>query len=110
MKRDWELLKTIMLTVETGELKTFSEESCRSIFSSVFDPIEKIFYHLQLACDAGWITVRASTVRGKNEVEVTRITFEGHEFISVCRQPEFDSIANKSTSWHSIKNYFKVGM
>jgi len=95
MKRNWDLIRKILLKVEETpapnqlKLKDFPNE----------DGYE-ITYHIQLLIDAGLIdaTINGTTSLDPNDFLLRRLTWQGHEFI--------DSIKNK-TIWDKTKAIFK---
>ncbi len=93
MKRQMELIREIMLAVEEGQdylsIDGYSEEAIK--------------YHAELLIDAdllqGYVSQDMSnTTEIPDEVDIQKITWEGHNFIDAVR---------KETIWQTIKTEFK---
>ena len=99
MKRDFDLLRNILLTVEECEEvppKTLRIES----FLDLCDNPAVVSMHLQLLKDAGFLECRAISrndyIKG---FEIERITFAGYEYL--------DSIRNAKI-WRDVKEKIAV--
>lgn len=95
MKRNWELIRTILMTIEATSDSKF-------LRLSDFDHPNKheITYHVSLLIDAGLIdaTINKTMSLEAHDFLIRGLTWEGHEFI--------DSIKNDSI-WDKVKEAFK---
>ena len=87
MKRDPDLLRLILLAIE-AEPAYHRDGHFR--LSVPGYPEEEVQYHLALLGETGLVKVKDL---GFNEYFVTRLTWEGHEFLDAIRK---DSIWNKA--------------
>ncbi len=91
MKRNWELIRTLILHVEADDTWP------KAIQNIAIDGYEDkdIQYHLFLMEEAGLIRgIDASTRAGKNML-VLRLTWEGHEFAANSKNP---------SNWEKLTN------
>jgi hypothetical protein len=93
MKRDMDLIRTILQRVESDESITPAP------FEIPGHAQEQVNYHIALLKDAGFIE---ATVDGDNSGAVTsafidRLTWQGHEFLDAARD---------DTIWHKAKEHF----
>jgi len=95
MKRDWDTIREILTTLE----KTTT--SCNTLQLSDFpsEQAESISYHTELLIEAGLIDGEMTKSMGRNVPEflITRLTWNGHEFL--------DAI-NNDTVWEKTKKSF----
>jgi hypothetical protein len=77
MKRDMDLIRTIMLEAE----KCPSLEGCRVEIPG--RTREDLYYNAKLAHEAGFIDARF--LPGSTDFHVLRLTYEGHEFLDAAR-------------------------
>ena len=94
MKRDWELIRTIMLALESSpcdmHVSSFSIEE--------YDP-EIVGYHIKLLSDARLVeAINSSSDEMIYEYYAQDLTLAGHEFLDNIRS---------DTNWNKIKNLIK---
>jgi|ERR1700677_3167259 hypothetical protein len=77
MKRDMDLIRTILLEVEESP----SPEGCRIEVPG--RSRDELYYNAQLAHEAGLIEARF--LRGSTDFHVLRLTYAGHEFLDAAR-------------------------
>ncbi len=96
MKRDWDLIREILLKVEE-ECTSSTDEIDLSSFPD--DRATEISYHARLLIEAGLVNGRMidTYVSDLTNFEVESLTWEGHEFI--------DSIRS-SKVWEKTKSTF----
>lgn len=93
MKREMELIRKIMLTVEDDQdISSIEEYSLGSVK-----------YHAALLIEAGLLDgktyiYQSNTTQAPDDVHITKITWSGHDFIDAVR---------KDTVWQTIKTEFK---
>ena len=88
MKRDMELVRTILLAVEeNGPPRGFFQLELRG-----YDP-ETVSHHVLLFGDAGLLEIHDRKLRNHFEVMPKRLTWAGHEFLDAARN---DTIWNKA--------------
>ncbi len=93
MKRDWELIREILLKVEDADSAT------AGINASDFPqhPEDSVNYHMHLLYQAGLIEgMNVQTMSRPLNYVVRRLTWSGHEFL--------DSVRSQ-TVWERIKTY-----
>lgn len=90
MKRDMDLIRTILLEVE----KSSSLNGCR-IEVPGHSP-EELYYNAQQARDAGLIEGRF--LPNSTEFHVLRLTYEGHEFLDAARTDTLWSKAKETVT------------
>jgi len=83
LKRDMDLIRELMLAIESGKHEFTQSEGLEGTDA---EP-EVIFYHLRLLNQAGYLAFPSETVGGAS-FEVQGLTWEGHEFIDTIRDPE----------------------
>jgi DNA-binding transcriptional ArsR family regulator len=88
MKRDMDLVRTILLAIEGGKVQFVHGNS---LDGSDATP-EAVTYHLNLLEQAGLVDVRAKVVGGMTHVR--GLTWGGHEFVDTVRD---------STVWRKTK-------
>lgn len=94
MKRDWELIRKIMIAIEEApfdvHISSFSIDG--------YDP-EFVGYHLKLLSDARLIdSINSSSDEMRYEYYVQELTLTGHEFLDNIRS---------DTNWNKIKKIVK---
>lgn len=88
MERNMELIRTILLKVEAdpkfhGELQSISAASL-----GITDHTEaEVIYHLVMLVEAGYLVGNTKMARA-GAVLVSKITWEGYEFLDSVRNPE----------------------
>ena len=87
MKRDWDVVRKILLKLEEIGNTTSRLESSEV---NGYDP-ELVSYHMQLLDEAGLIKARCRQHRPLNCVALS-MTWKGHEFLDQIRQ---DTVWNK---------------
>ena len=95
MKRDWDTIRDILTKLENSTLPNNILQL--SDFSS--EEAEKISYHTELLFEANLVDGEMSKTlgRGVNDFFITRLTWNGHEFL--------DAI-NNDTVWEKTKKSF----
>ncbi|WP_439259495.1 DUF2513 domain-containing protein [Lonepinella sp. BR2930] len=90
MKRDWDLIRRILLTLEQKADRSplFSDQIAN------YDA-ENVAYHFKIMNDAGLIDGENSSVIGAFNYTAYGLTWQGHEFLDQIRN---DSIWNKIKS------------
>lgn len=90
MKRDLDLLRDMLLLIESSE-----PEISNDTFAELSDDPQLIAFHIQLLIDADFIAYYdASTLGNPNYFIITRMTFAGCEYL--------DSVRN-TTIWEQVK-------
>ena len=94
MKRDWELIRKIMLAIESSpcdmHVSSFSIEE--------YDP-EIVGYHIKLLSDARLVeAINSSSDETMYEYYAQDLTLAGHEFLDNIRS---------DTNWNKIKTLIK---
>ncbi len=90
MKRDWNLIRDILLATEA--LPTY-RELLRPGDVTGYDNAE-ISYHMALLIDAGLVTGKCKTQRDDIFCIVENLTWQGHEFLDKIRE---------NSTWLSFK-------
>lgn len=94
MKRDWELIRKIMIAIE----ETPSDTDVSSFSIDGYAP-EFVGYHLKLLSDAKLIdSINASSDDMRYEYYAQELTLGGHEFLDNIR---------RDTNWNKIKKIVK---
>lgn len=95
MKRDWDTIRKILTTLEDST----STNSTLQLSDFPSDEEEKISYHAELLLEADLIDGEMTRTigRGTNNFYITRLTWNGHEFL--------DAI-NNDTVWEKTKKSF----
>ena len=89
MKRDMDLVRDILLDVETKGQPTVGEQTIDIAIEG--REIEEVQYHLWLLVEAGLIDAHLTTnpqVHTPTRVRLRRLTWQGHEFLDTIRDPE----------------------
>ncbi len=81
MKRDMDLVRQILLTIEEYDgplmrMKDFAELHCAN---------DELFYHLRLLHDGGFIDGTDAQTKTNCEFYVRAMTWDGHEFLDAAR-------------------------
>jgi hypothetical protein len=95
MKRDMDLIRTILLEVE----KSTSPGGCQIKLPD--HSREELYYNVQLAQEAGLIDARFAP--GSTDFHVLRLTYAGHEFLDAARNDTLwakakETVINKTGS------------
>lgn len=83
MKRDMELMRSLMLAVEASE-----ESALLHIPTIDGYPRAQVAEHVRLAVDAGYMTARDASTYGEVDFIQLRLTWSGHEFLDNIKDPE----------------------
>jgi hypothetical protein len=91
MKRDMELIRKILLTVEAHEHGSIQDSIKVDGYTE-----EEVAYHCYLIGDAGLASVIDTTCLSSDgpEADISCLTWEGHEFLDAARDP---------TTWEAAK-------
>ncbi len=89
MKRDLDLVREIMLALETND--DLNGRSRRRYYVGQLLPFpnrnqDELAYHLMLILDEGWIDGQYNRTSG--DFEVNRLTANGHDFVDSTRSPD----------------------
>ena len=82
MKRDWDLLRGILLLTEEQPPGDRVHD-----FSSLGDDDQRIVEHIRLARDAGLLEARIMEAGRESHAAIIRLTPAGHDFLEHARQP-----------------------
>ncbi|MDX2463886.1 MAG: DUF2513 domain-containing protein [Porticoccus sp.] len=97
MKRDWDLIRRILLEIENSpDMDTFLNFSESGyLYTDNLKDYEKeqIIYHIQLLINAGFISTNADLY---GEQEITGLSWKGHEYAEKLRD---------TARWEMIKSY-----
>tara|TARA_R110001592_G_scaffold363402_1_gene688355 strand:+ start:62264 stop:62644 length:381 start_codon:yes stop_codon:yes gene_type:complete len=97
MKRDWDLIRRILLEIENSpDMETFLNFSESGyLYTNNLKDYEKeqIIYHIQLLVNAGFISTNADLY---GEQEITGLSWKGHEYAEKLRD---------TARWEMIKSY-----
>lgn len=90
MKRNWEVIRKIMLKIEA--LPTESDE----VESGTIEGIDNdtAAYHIRLLIESGLVVGSCRNSTGLPWCRANRLTWEGHEFLDKIK---------RDTIWHKIK-------
>jgi Hypothetical protein (DUF2513) len=84
MKRDMELIRELLLAIETDVKNTTFPASQLNLASSWAD--DDVYYHLELMKDAEFVEAEAvRSFQGIDDVMIERMTWAGHEFLDSAR-------------------------
>lgn len=97
MKRDWDLIRRILLEIENSPdmeaFLNFSESGYLYTDNLKDYEKEQIIYHIQLLVNAGFISTNADLY---GEQEITGLSWKGHEYAEKLRD---------TARWEMIKSY-----
>ena len=82
MKRDMELIRELMLSIDSRD---DSEYHAEELEITGGQDIATIKYHLQLLVDAGFIKANVQYNGGGTIILIDRMLWEGHEFLDNAR-------------------------
>ena len=94
MKRDMELIRRILLNIEEyGDLNE------QAIYSYNYD-LETIATHIEMLQQAGYLDAKVHFAMGHVPMEInyTRLTWSGHDFLDSCRNDNVWSKTKKVIS------------
>jgi hypothetical protein len=83
MKRDPDLVRNILLALENKASSNDAVTAKKMMLDGWSE--EEINYHLLLLIEAGYIKGKDSSSDNRTIVFVTRLTWEGHEFLDAAR-------------------------
>ena len=83
MKRDPDLVRNILLALENNASSNDAITAKKMMIDGWNE--DEINYHLLLLVEAGYIRVKDSSSDNRTIVFVTRLTWEGHEFLDAAR-------------------------
>jgi hypothetical protein len=95
MKRDWDIIRTILVRVE----EISPDEGALQLSAFAPEQAASVSYHMELLIEAGLVSGKMSKTLGPGPYNfiVMRLTWQGHEFI--------DAIRN-DTVWQKTKKSF----
>lgn len=94
MKRNWELVRKILLKLEQKVDDTpLDSESLRGFAPDV------VAYHYQLLAQAELICIEDNSKMGEADFVAIHLTWQGHEFLDKIR---------RDTTWNKIKQTLKT--
>ncbi len=95
MKRDMDLIRNILLTIERCDdvpPKMLRNDS----FLDLCDNPQVISLHIELLIEAGYLESKSTlTIDGLKNFEISRITFAGYEYLDTVRDPKV---------WRNVKD------
>jgi hypothetical protein len=106
MKRDMELIRDLLLSIESRDDDDYDYYSCTLKLTTAQSP-EKVKGHLLLLIDAKLIDAKPMTNGGLDEVYIKRMLWAGHEFLDSTKDESIwkdvkDIVAKKGLSMESI--------
>lgn len=98
MKRNWDTIREILTKLED----VIPEEDCLQLSGFPIERASEISYHMELLLEAGLVKGQLLEEFGSDSEDflVTRLTWDGHEFL--------DAIRN-DTVWQKTKKSFVSG-
>ena len=96
MKRDPDLVRNILLALENKASSNDAITAKKMMIDGWSE--EEVNYHLLLLVEAGYIRGKDSSSDNRTIVFVTRLTWEGHEFLDAARDDERWEKAKSSIS------------
>lgn len=94
MKRDWELIRKILIKLESKVDDTpLDSKSFKGVYP------EKVIYHYKILAQAELIQIEDSSTMGEEDYSAINLTWSGHEFL--------DKIRNED-AWNKIKSIVKT--
>lgn len=98
MKRDLDLIRKIMLTLEDKMEygKNFKRATLFEIMKEESLTIEKLAYHVGLLVESGLVKAKEQKYQSGEPTDylINTVTSQGHDFIDIIRQ---------DTTWNNIK-------
>lgn len=80
MKRDFDLIRDILLDVEeNAKLNEW-------YYSDLGKDDNVVLYHYRLLSEAGFVNMKDMTTKSGDDYRITGITYSGHEFLDQIRQ------------------------
>ena len=101
MRRDLDLVRTLMLALEANDRlngRGILIASARELFPEQQETDDILAYHLMQIIDEGWLDGEYIEVSG--DFIVRRLTADGHDFVDATRQP---------TIWDQAKSAIRAG-
>jgi Hypothetical protein (DUF2513) len=88
MKRDMELIRTILLKVEADQKFDGSLQSVGAATLGITEHTDaEVAYHLVMLIEAGLLVGNTKMAR-VGAIVISKLTWEGHEFLDDIRDPE----------------------
>lgn len=105
MKRDWELVRRILIAVE--ELESRRQQVDHHSFPGSSE--EDVSYHIYIMKEAGLVkAVCSSELGGRRNCWANELTWEGHEFLDKIRSQTMWSQINKVAKEKGLTLSFEV--
>lgn len=88
MKRDMDLIRTILLRIEADETLSGSFQAVNAATFGITDHTDiDVIYHLVLLVEAGFLEGNIKLAR-TGQIVISKLTWDGHEFLDDIRDPE----------------------
>ncbi len=88
MKRDMDLIRTILLKVEADETLSGSFQAVNAATFGITDHTDtEVIYHLVMLVEAGFLVGNIKLVN-VGQIVISKLTWNGHEFLDDIRDPE----------------------
>jgi hypothetical protein len=88
MQRDMDLIRTILLKVEMDQKLGGEFQSVNATTLGITDHTDaEVMYHLVMLVEAGFL-VGNTKLAGIGEIVISKLTWNGHEFLDDIRDPE----------------------
>jgi len=84
MRRDWDLIREILLAVENGWDGAWDDAKAERLHH-VAPSADAVAYHLRLLIEARLIDAIDRNTTGEDSFIVRRLTWEGHDFLDAAR-------------------------
>jgi hypothetical protein len=95
MKRDMDLIRSILLTVESDPVMTGSQFTAYNTSDFPGHSQVEINYHIDLLFEAGFVAGMPDSNPGPL---ITKLSWQGHEFIAATKDPDV---------WRRVKDRIK---
>ncbi|MBR0574171.1 MULTISPECIES: DUF2513 domain-containing protein [Pasteurellaceae] len=93
MKRDWELVRKILIKLEEKVDDSDLDSDCFKKY-----PSDVVAYHYKLLSQAGLIEIIDNSTVSEEDFSAKQLTWQGHEFLNQIRH---------DTAWNKIKATLK---
>jgi Hypothetical protein (DUF2513) len=88
MKRDMDLIRTILLKVETDETLSGSFQAVNAATFGITDHTDaEVIYHLVMLVEGGFLAGNIK-LAGTGQIVISKLTWNCHEFLDDIRDPE----------------------
>ena len=88
MKRDMDLIRTILLKVEADETLSGSFQAVNAATFGITDHTDtEVIYHVVMLVEAGFL-VGNIKLANVGQIVISKLTWNGHEFLDDIRDPE----------------------